>query len=99
MKELGKKQITIKLLGDDTDDAKKTTEFIQSALESRLAKPVRPLSPLGPNYGRFFKNGVGYGPAFPDSLDTAHAIDESVSLAELEKSLAIYAEAIYELTK
>ncbi|EOD03522.1 Xaa-His dipeptidase [Lactobacillus delbrueckii subsp. jakobsenii ZN7a-9 = DSM 26046] len=38
-------------------------------------------------------------PAFPDSLDTAHAIDESVSLAELEKSLAIYAEAIYELTK
>lgn len=51
------------------------------------------------NYGPFFKNGVGYGPAFPDSLDTAHAIDESVSLAELEKSLAIYAEAIYELTK
>ncbi|KRK18819.1 peptidase m20a dipeptidase [Lactobacillus delbrueckii subsp. delbrueckii DSM 20074 = JCM 1012] len=30
---------------------------------------------------------------------SAHAIDESVSLAELEKSLAIYAEAIYELTK
>lgn len=51
------------------------------------------------NYDPFFKNGVGYGPAFPDSLDTAHAIDESVSLAELEKSLAIYAEAIYELTK
>ncbi|WP_396592157.1 hypothetical protein ACIA39_05405 [Lactobacillus delbrueckii subsp. bulgaricus] len=39
------------------------------------------------------------GACLLDSLDTAHAIDESVSLAELEKSLAIYAEAIYELTK
>ncbi|MDD6415846.1 MAG: peptide ABC transporter substrate-binding protein, partial [Lactobacillus porci] len=40
LKELGKKQITIKLLGDDTDDAKKTTEFIQSALESTLGMKV-----------------------------------------------------------
>ena len=80
MKELGKKQITIKP-GKQTGQAGAT---VISA---------------GANYGRFFKNGVGYGPAFPDSLDTAHAIDESVSLAELEKSLAIYAEAIYELTK
>ena len=35
-KELGKKQITISLLGDDTDDAKKVAEFIQSTLESTL---------------------------------------------------------------
>lgn len=40
LKELGKKQITIKLLGDDTDDAKKATEFIQSALESTLGMKV-----------------------------------------------------------
>lgn len=39
-KELGKKQITINLLGDDTDDAKKVTEFIQSALESTLGMKV-----------------------------------------------------------
>ena len=49
-------------------------------------------TPLFPGKGKT-------GPVFPDSLDIAHAIDESVSLAELEKSLAIYAEAIYELTK
>ncbi|ADY85620.1 hypothetical protein [Lactobacillus delbrueckii] len=61
MKELGKKQITIKLLGDDTDDAKKTTEFIQSALESRLAKPVRPLSPLGPTTAASLKTGSATG--------------------------------------
>lgn len=40
LKELGKKQITINLLGDDTDDAKKVTEFIQSALESTLGMKV-----------------------------------------------------------
>ena len=40
LKELGKKQIIIKLLGDDTDDAKKATEFIQSALESTLGMKV-----------------------------------------------------------
>lgn len=40
LKELGKKQITISLLGDDTDDAKKVTEFIQSALESNLGMKV-----------------------------------------------------------
>ncbi len=39
-KELGKKQITISLLGDDTDDAKKVAEFIQSALESTLGIKV-----------------------------------------------------------
>ncbi len=39
-KELGKKQITINLLWDDTDDAKKVTEFIQSALESTLGIKV-----------------------------------------------------------
>jgi oligopeptide transport system substrate-binding protein len=40
LKELGKKSITIQLLGDDTDDAKKVTEFIQSALETNLGMKV-----------------------------------------------------------
>ena len=40
LKELGKKSVTIQLLGDDTDDAKKVTEFIQSALESTLGMKV-----------------------------------------------------------
>ena len=38
--ELGKKSVTIQLLGDDTDDAKKVTEFIQSALGSTLGMKV-----------------------------------------------------------
>ena len=70
-----------------------------SVYEKQTGQAGETIISAGANYGRFFKNGVGYGPAFPGSLDTAHAIDESVSLAELEKSLAIYAEAIYELTK
>ncbi|GHN36291.1 hypothetical protein ME792_14170 [Lactobacillus delbrueckii] len=70
-----------------------------SVYEKQTGQAGETIISAGANYGRFFKNGVGYGPAFPGSLDTAHAIDESVSLAELEKSLAIYAEAIYELSK
>lgn len=70
-----------------------------SVYEKQTGQAGETIISAGANYGRFFKNGVGYGPAFPGSLDTAHAIDESISLAELEKSLAIYAEAIYELTK
>ncbi|MCD5448400.1 hypothetical protein LOB72_06520 [Lactobacillus delbrueckii subsp. lactis] len=61
-------------------------------IAQRLVWKTSAPTPLFPGKGKT-------GPAFPDSLDTAHAIGESVSLAELEKSLAIYAEAIYELTK
>ncbi|MGM9893582.1 peptide ABC transporter substrate-binding protein [Ligilactobacillus ruminis] len=36
LKEIGKDSLTFGLLSDDTDVAKKTTEFIQSAIESNL---------------------------------------------------------------
>ena len=36
LKEIGKESLTFGLLSDDTDGAKKTTEFIQSAIESNL---------------------------------------------------------------
>ena len=36
LKEIGKDRLTFGLLSDDTDGAKKTTEFIQSAIESNL---------------------------------------------------------------
>ena len=36
LKEIGKDSLTFGLLSDDTDSAKKTTEFIQSAIESNL---------------------------------------------------------------
>ena len=36
LKEIGKGSLTFGLLSDDTDGAKKTTEFIQSAIESNL---------------------------------------------------------------
>ncbi|GER67360.1 peptide ABC transporter substrate-binding protein [Weizmannia acidilactici] len=36
LKELGVKSLTFELLGDDTDDAKKSSEFIQNQLEKNL---------------------------------------------------------------
>lgn len=36
MKELGKKNLTLEILGDDTDNAKTTGEFFQNQLEKNL---------------------------------------------------------------
>lgn len=76
--------------------------FVKTLLDvyrKQTGDMTKPIISAGANYGRFFKNGVGFGPAYPTSLDTSHAIDESADIEELIKSMAIYMEAIYELTK
>lgn len=76
--------------------------FVKTLLDvyrKQTGDMTKPIISAGANYGRFFKNGVGFGPAYPTSHDTSHAIDESADIEELIKSMAIYMEAIYELTK
>lgn len=53
----------------------------------------------GGTYGRLMPRGVAYGALFPDSTDTMHQANEFISLRDLFQSAAIYAEAIYELTR
>lgn len=53
----------------------------------------------GGTYGRLMKRGVAYGAMFPDSIDTMHQANEFMAVEDLLKSIAIYAEAIYELVK
>ena len=53
----------------------------------------------GGTYGRIFERGVAYGALFEDSVDTMHQANEFISLDDLFRSAAIYAEAIYELIK
>ena len=43
--------------------------------------------------------GVAYGALFPDSIDTMHQANEFIALEDLFRATAIYAEAIYELTR
>ncbi|MDR0199168.1 MAG: dipeptidase PepV [Streptococcaceae bacterium] len=53
----------------------------------------------GGTFGRLLKRGVAFGAQFEDEEDSMHQANESKSVALLLKSIAIYAEAIYELAK
>lgn len=83
LKQLGKKQITIKLLGDDTDDAKKTTEFIQSALESTLGMKVEVTNM--PFKNRFAKEEAGDFDVILDGWSSDYA-DPNSFLEMFQKS-------------
>ena len=61
--------------------------------------PAHEQSIGGGTYARIFERGVAYGAMFPDSIDTMHQANEFISLDDLFRSAAIYAEAIYELVK
>lgn len=53
----------------------------------------------GGTYGRLLDRGVAFGAMFPDSVDTMHQANEFMALDDLMRSMAIYAESIYELIK
>ncbi|MCP3025330.1 dipeptidase PepV [Halobacillus sp. A5] len=58
-----------------------------------------PQSIGGATYARALQTGVAYGALFKDSPDTAHQADEHIKLSDMIKAVAIYAEAIYQLSK
>ncbi|BDP59321.1 hypothetical protein EfmJHP38_02590 [Enterococcus faecium] len=53
----------------------------------------------GGTYGRLLKRGVAYGAMFPGYTDTMHQANEFMSLDDLFRATAIYADAIYRLAK
>lgn len=53
----------------------------------------------GGTYGRLVECGVAYGMTMPDSNVVIHQPNESLVLKDLEQATAIYADAIYQLTK
>lgn len=53
----------------------------------------------GGTYGRLMPRGVAYGALFPDSIDTMHQANEFLAIDDLLRATAIYAEAIYRLTR
>ena len=53
----------------------------------------------GGTYARAMKKGVAFGPLFPGAPDSAHQQDEHILLEDMLKAIAIYAEALYLLTK
>ena len=53
----------------------------------------------GGTYGRLMPRGVAYGALFPDSIDVMHQANEFMAIQDLLRATAIYAEAIYRLTR
>ncbi|MHC5268166.1 M20 family metallopeptidase [Enterococcus sp. LJL98] len=51
----------------------------------------------GATYARTMKNCVAFGAMFEDTKDTMHQPNEAWPLSEMEKTMTIYAEAIYRL--
>lgn len=53
----------------------------------------------GGTYGRLLERGVAYGAMFPGYTDTMHQANEFMTLDDLLRAAAIYADAIYRLAK
>ncbi len=53
----------------------------------------------GGTFGRLLERGVAFGAQFPGYQDTMHQPDEFMSVEDILRSAAIYADAIYRLVK
>ena len=60
---------------------------------------AQPLAIGGGTYARAMPNCVAFGPNFPGAPETAHQVDEYIILDHLYRAMAVYAEAIYRLTR
>ncbi|HZG71578.1 MAG TPA: dipeptidase PepV, partial [Chondromyces sp.] len=76
--------------------------FIQTlakVYEEQTGEKAELLSIGGGTYARSLETGVAFGALFPDREDVAHQKDEYMYIKDLLKATAIYAQAIYELTR
>ncbi|WP_240512067.1 dipeptidase PepV [Paludifilum halophilum] len=72
---------------------------LKKVYEEQTGEAGKLLTTGGATYARALDTGVAFGPIFPDSADTAHQRDEYMSVEELIRGAALYAQAIYELAK
>ncbi|RKL66785.1 dipeptidase PepV [Salipaludibacillus neizhouensis] len=80
----------------------KTHELVQKlskVYERQMDKKASLIAIGGGTYARSLDAGVAFGPLMPGEKDTAHQADECISIDNLLKMTAIYADAIYELAK
>jgi succinyl-diaminopimelate desuccinylase len=59
----------------------------------------QPIASGGATYARAMENCVAFGPLFPGEILTEHQANERVELKNLYNAMAIYAHALYELTR
>ncbi|MBU9713742.1 dipeptidase PepV [Evansella tamaricis] len=72
-------------------------QTLSKVYEEQTGEPAKMLSIGGGTYARSLSAGVAFGPMFPGQEDVAHQSDEYISIDNLTRATAIYAQAIYEL--
>ncbi|WP_078555554.1 dipeptidase PepV [Bacillus alkalicellulosilyticus] len=72
-------------------------QTLQRVYERQTGDKANLIAIGGGTYARALPEGVAFGPLFPGREDVAHQKDEYISIDDLLKATAIYAEAIYEL--
>lgn len=74
-------------------------QTLLSVYEDQTGLKGHEMSIGGGTYGRLMPRGVAYGALFPNSIDTMHQANEFIDVDDLLKATAIYADAIYRLTR
>lgn len=80
-----------------TDKNGKFVQTLLSAYNSVTGKSETPVSMGGSTFARVFKNGVAFGPEFPEENCHMHEADERVKKTSLLKTYEIYKKAIFDL--
>lgn len=73
------------------------TKLLLETYRKHTGDQTPPLAIGGITYGRLFKQGVTFGPAFLNKPATLHQANEYWELDDLFKSLEIYLDAFYQL--
>lgn len=98
-----KHNFTCKELSDSkphhVDDQHPLIKVLQKVYEEQTGEKAELIAIGGGTYARSLHAGVAFGPLFPGRPDVAHQKDEYIEIEDLLKATAIYAQAIYELTK
>ncbi|WP_246860960.1 dipeptidase PepV [Bacillus sp. REN3] len=74
-------------------------QTLKKVYEEQTGEKAELLSIGGGTYARALESGVAFGPLFPGRPDIAHQKDEYMTIEDLLKATAIYAQAIYELAR
>ncbi|QDS35175.1 dipeptidase PepV [Brevibacillus brevis] len=74
-------------------------QTLSRVYEEHTGEPATLLSSGGATYAKIMPYGVAFGPLFPGKESMAHLADEYAEIDDLQRAMAIYAHAIYELAK
>lgn len=81
------------------DPNSKLVKTLLSVYEKHTSSNAEPLTTGGGTYARAMENSVAFGPHFPGTESLIHQKNEYITIDDLLRATAIYAESLYELAK